>query len=190
MTDLTLPVRENAFQKERTYTLGPDELTWRGPGGEGRVGYADVGVVRLFRYPRLFALKGSAPMECTLRGSSGDIANLSSSRFAGFGKTQDMRDVYIPFVRELCIRVVSANRLTRFATGNPRLRLGFVALLALYFSALALAVANAVNDPERPMGILIGFAVIAPVILPAIPIVKNARLRPFDPRNPPEEFLG
>jgi hypothetical protein len=185
MNEFTYAFRASAFSAERSYRLGPDALEWRDDRREGRIAYREIAKVNLSSVPMLGQTKAQG--RCVLR-SAGRKTLLVSASFRGL-VTEDRSASYVPFVRELMLRIAAANPKASFIAGQGwGLWLFWIVILigAVVILGGALILTILGQLPVAAGGSLF-------VLLLCLPIgwrvVRHGPPRPFDPRDPPADDL-
>jgi KDO2-lipid IV(A) lauroyltransferase len=107
MAEQSYTYRPHLLRTERHYRLEPDALTWHGARGAGRVAYAEIEKIEVFKVRYLGS--SATYWSCVLFSRSGDRIRLGAASRAGFGAIRDRTATYIPFIKELEARVAAAN---------------------------------------------------------------------------------
>src|SRR5262249_8049594 len=95
--------RLGLFGRERNYRLAPNLLEWNGKTRGGKLRYADIRKVRLYRVHAvpLFRRRRSPAWRCVLFTCANRKIVLASDHYAGFAVREDRRQSFVRFVNEL-----------------------------------------------------------------------------------------
>ena len=179
MTELTHAGRRRFFDRERTYTLGDNALTWQAGEAPQSLRYDAIGEVRLLKY-------GFGQGQLSIRDRDGNTMKLRSHHRRGWGSLENRAQTYVPFVRELCRRVAGANPKAKFIAGSTVFWFFWMAVVlicgvnALLFTIPLFYGAFAYLIP------LLASLAVAVVMWCAMPSIREAA---FDPADPPAEAL-
>jgi KDO2-lipid IV(A) lauroyltransferase len=119
VTDLEYTFRVSPWSSEITYRPGLDALFWKGGHGQGRLDYAAIRVVHVYKVRYLGSRK--TYWRCVLRYGLGRKICLQAAHFAGFRRIEDRTPTYIPFVKRLEARIAAANPDANFREGRQSL---------------------------------------------------------------------
>ena len=186
MTEPAHTVRNSLIDKERSFTLGEDALTWRDDAGEGRLAYADVRDMRLIGYPSLI---GEA-LQCTVRGRRHGKVKIRSAHYRGLGDFEDRTETYAPFVAALAKRVAARAPDARFIAGSTGLRIVWLVLGVLCAIVVGLLVLTLFEGVPAAAPAIMAVAICIAAVPIAIRRVRADGARTFDPEAPPKDLLG
>jgi hypothetical protein len=186
MSEPSYAFRANAFSVERHYELGPDAIAWKDARQEGRFAYREIVKVNISCVPSL----GQTLYRCLLRSGTGKKAVLTSATYKRLGVIEDRSASYVPFVRELLLRVAGANPKASFTAGQAfGLWLSWIVILVLtgliLAGALVLTVAGQL--PVSGSASLLVLLIMLPI---GWRVVRHGPQRPFDPHKPPADDLS
>lgn len=129
MTALSHTQRLTIFSPERSFALTPDALVWRDRRGEGRLAFADIARVRLYRFPNL---SGPDQGRVVLKPRRGPKIVVSSVYYRGLGRIEDRGESFAPFAQALLGRIAAVNPAAVIILGPSRLLWGtYLTLLIL-----------------------------------------------------------
>jgi hypothetical protein len=128
--------RPHAFSPERTYALGPEDLTWKDDKSEGRLAYADFTEVRLAYAPTRVQKNRFL---LTLVGKQGKPLQISNASYRSLADFEDRSLGYSRFVVALHRAVAVANPGVRFVSGNTRGQYTLNGLMAAFAVAVMVA---------------------------------------------------
>jgi Kdo2-lipid IVA lauroyltransferase/acyltransferase len=107
MMDLTYSFRINRRSVETAYRQDREALRWTNARGEGRVAYAEIAHVRVYK-ARYFGSRRTY-WRCDLIDTRGRKIRLQAAHYAGSRRIEDRTDAYIPFIKQLEARIAVAN---------------------------------------------------------------------------------
>jgi Kdo2-lipid IVA lauroyltransferase/acyltransferase len=116
MNDLSYSFRINRWSEETEYRQDHDALCWANARGEGRVAYAAIAKVRVFKVRYLGSRRNY--WRCDLRDMGGRKIRLQAAHFTGDGRIEDRTGAYIPFIEQLRSRIAAANPAAAFDVGR------------------------------------------------------------------------
>jgi len=122
VADPTYSFRPSQFQKEATYRVTDRALLRTVDGKETSFSLADIGSVRVYDSPSMglaSALIAPAFRRCVIRPRHGKTVVLSSNHFESFGRFQNRRESFDPFLDALLPRIAAANPAAEFWAGMP-----------------------------------------------------------------------
>ena len=176
---------------ETTYLLGPDALSWRKGGAEGRLAYTDIREVRGYAAPGTPFGGTSNQVRCVLWPRYGRAIVLANQSFAAAGRFEDRSAAFYPFVAALIERVAKANQQVVFIKGMPVALFVFWLILLPIIAIIAPLCVIAVvvmlvqgQSPEAGMygatAVLLGFLF---ALIPNAKTVWRNRPHRVDPRT-------
>ena len=186
MTELTYVFRASLLAKDQTFRFGADALHWQDEKVEGQMALAEIVLVRLIKFPSF----GGDQHYCDVRDQSGAKVRIRSHHYKSMGAFEDRSETYVPFVRELILRVASASPQAKFIAGSSRmwyLWLGLLVLSVVVAVLLVMALLGGASLSGGIIGPIVVFAILGPGMWR---LVRRGREREFDPDNPPAELLG
>ena len=111
MASLQHTFRLGLRHPERTYRMEPGAVEWQDPRGRGRITYAAIDQIYLFKV-RKFGVGGQTRAlvsRCVLRARSGETITLAQDHYVRFGVREDRLRSFRLFTDVLVARVSSAN---------------------------------------------------------------------------------
>lgn len=133
MNDLSYSVRINRWSEETAYRQDRDALCWADARGEGRVAYAAIAKVRVFKARYLGSRRNY--WRCDLRDRGGRRICLQAAHFTTDGRIEDRTGAYVPFIEQLRSRIAAANPAVAFDVGSHWLAIADRAVGALAVGA-------------------------------------------------------
>ena len=124
MASLQHTFRLGLRHPERTYRLGSGAVEWQDPRGRGRITYAEIDQIQLFKV-RKFGVGGQTRAlvsRCVLRARSGETITLAQDHYVRFGVREDRLRSFRLFTDVLVARVSNANprvRITHAPSRSP-----------------------------------------------------------------------
>src|SRR5437868_5269991 len=131
--DFTYSFRLNRRSRETTYRLGRDELHWQDARREGHLDYSSIRTVQVYKV-RYFGSRATY-WRCVLHHGRGRRMWLQAAHYAGFRRIEDRSATYIPFVKQLELRIAVANPHAAFKHGRDWLGYYDAALGTLFLLA-------------------------------------------------------
>jgi KDO2-lipid IV(A) lauroyltransferase len=116
MADPSYFYRPFALSPERRYWLESDALAWKDDRRAGRLAYADIIEVQIFKARYLGA--SATYWNCVLIPRSGEKIKLCAASRTGFRTVEDRSATCIPFLKELLARIAVANPNVRRVRGR------------------------------------------------------------------------
>ena len=95
MDEPTYVNRISILDRERTYHLDSDAISWSDRGEVKKIAYRDFTNIRLIKYPSF----GGEHSQCTLHSASNGKIVLRSHAYIRLGSFDDRTDTYLPFVK-------------------------------------------------------------------------------------------
>jgi KDO2-lipid IV(A) lauroyltransferase len=132
MASLQHTFRLGLRHPERTYRMEPGAVEWQDPRGRGRIAYAEIDQIYLFKV-RKFGVGGQTRAlvsRCVLRAHSGETITLAQDHYVRFGVREDRLRSFRLFTDVLVARVSTANpqvRITHAQTSHSLGRSGIAA---------------------------------------------------------------
>jgi len=178
-------VRQNAFEQERLWRVGPHGLSWDGGEKKGAFPFSEIVSIRLSFTPTRFDF---ARYCCVVKRFNGWRETIVSTSYAGIGSFEDRSSSYAAFVRRLVAEAARANPAIRFEAGESRIKYwGSIAILVGAFALLAVVV---LSIGLAPTWLVIAKLAVIAFLLPVglLWTAKN-RPRPFQPQEIPPQVL-
>jgi len=116
MPNLSYVVRTGPWSLETTYGQDADALFWKSAWREGRVAYAAIREVQVYKV-RYFGSR-STYWRCVLRYGPSRKIRLQAAHYLGFRRIEDRTATYIPFIKKLEARIATANPGVAFREGR------------------------------------------------------------------------
>ena len=103
--------RLTLFDRERTYQLAPDALEWSTSRSAGRLAYAEITRIRLYKVRSIGAVGQISALRwrCAVHARASRKVALAPDHYRRPGLREDRQHSYHPFVGELIGRVLAAN---------------------------------------------------------------------------------
>jgi hypothetical protein len=178
--------RNSLIDRELTFRLGPEAITWLEGNRQIKIDYADVGSVKLVSYGSF----GGMQTQCTLRAKPGGKLKLRSHSYVSLGLFEDRSEDFAAFVRELFRRIHAANSSAKFRAGSTGAWIVWLVLLVMMLGIFALVIASLLEGSSLPAGAM-GSITALVIFLPlAWHLVRGGWGKNFDPGNPPPDTLG
>jgi Kdo2-lipid IVA lauroyltransferase/acyltransferase len=126
MASLQHTFRLGLRHPERTYRMEPGAVEWQDPRGRGRITYAEIDQIYLFKV-RKFGVGGQTRAlmsRCVLRARSGETITLAQDHYVRFGAREDRLRSFRLFTDVLVARVSTANPQVRITHAKTSGSLG------------------------------------------------------------------
>ena len=146
---------------------------------------------RKLPYDRIKRVVLLAPMGglylCRVEPREGKSVAMVSRAFVSLGEFQDLRDQYVPFVRELHRRLADRPDI-EYKAGSSEgfyiigVGMPVLALLVILVAALALATGRRV-----PISLFVGMAIVIPI---GLNFLRKGRAIKYEPDDLPGKYLG
>jgi KDO2-lipid IV(A) lauroyltransferase len=131
--DFNYSFRLNRRSGETTYWLGRDGLHWQDARREGHLDYSSIRTVQVYKV-RYFGSRATY-WRCVLHHGWGRRMRLQAAHYMGFRRIEDRSATYIPFVKQLELRIAVANPHAAFKHGRDWLGYYDAALGTLFLLA-------------------------------------------------------
>ena len=185
MSETEYRVRQNAFEQECLWRVGPQGLSWDGGAKKGHFPFSEITSIRLSFTPTRFDF---ARYRCIVKRFNGWEETIVSTSYAGIGSFEDRSSTYAAFVRRLIAEAASANPAIRFEAGESLFKYwGSIALMVGAFALLAVVILSI--GFNSTWFIVVKLAVIAFLLPVALRWVAKNRPHSFPPGAIPPEVL-
>jgi KDO2-lipid IV(A) lauroyltransferase len=116
--------RSGLFGREYKYRLAPNMLEWSGVNSSGKLSYADIRKVRIYRTRPLLLIRfdRTPGWRCALFTRTDRKIVLASHHYASFAIREDRRRSFVRFVNELVVRIAAQNPAVRWQNDLLRTR--------------------------------------------------------------------
>lgn len=178
-------VRRNAFEPERTWTVGTTGLSWSATDKSGHFDFKDITSIRLEWTGSRF---DHARYACHVRRFNGWTETIVSTHYDGPAQFADRADNYRTFVSALVRQTAAANPSCVFHAGSGILHYAFNVVFMTASLALLALVMFTIGIPLHWL-ILAKLLVIAFLLPLALRWVKKNRPRQFPASAIPADVL-
>jgi hypothetical protein len=183
--------RATMFNKETTYLVGANDLSWGDGGAEGRLAYSGIRKVRAYSFFGMPFGGTSNQVRCVLWPRRGHAIVLHNQSFISVRRFEDRSAAFYPFVAALIERIAKANPQIVFIKGMPGALFVFwlilLPLIAIVAPLSAIAVAVMLAQGQSPPGAMYGVTAMLMAFLfrlfPNAKTVWRNRPRRVDPRT-------